>query len=181
MFKVAITFTAVALRANASTRLLRRGTLAGERSVLRTPDIRIPTSGDTRMRSSTEASVQDTLVAQLRAAMNRWYNGDPSGYAALFADDVTYFAPVTAGRLEGIDALRALFAPVAGKINIPRFEMLNPLLQLHDNIGILTYNVYEYAHGDSATTRWNATEVYRRIGNDWRIIHGHWSPLAETQ
>jgi hypothetical protein len=133
------------------------------------------------MRSSTEESVQETLLAQLRSAMGRWYKGDPSCYADLFADDLTYFAPVTGGRLEGIGALRALFAPVAGKIHVPRFQMLNPKLQLHDDIGILTYNVHEYASDDSATARWNATEVYRRIGNEWRIIHGHWSAIASAQ
>jgi hypothetical protein len=133
------------------------------------------------MRSSTEESVQDKLLAQLRAAMDRWYKGDPSGYAKLFADDLTYFAPVTGGRLEGIDALRALFAPVTGKIHVPRFEMLNAKLQLYDDTGILTYNVHEYASGDSVSARWNATEVYRRIGNEWRIIHGHWSAIANEQ
>jgi calcium/calmodulin dependent protein kinase II association protein len=133
------------------------------------------------MRSSTEESVQDKLLTQLRAAMGRWYKGDPSGYAKLFADDLTYFAPVTGGRLEGIDALRALFGPVAGKIHVPRFEMLNAKLQLYDDIGILTYNVHEYASEDSVSARWNATEVYRRIGNEWRIIHGHWSAIANEQ
>jgi ketosteroid isomerase-like protein len=112
--------------------------------------------------------------------MGRWYQGDPSGYAQLFADDLTYFAPVTGGRLEGIAALQALFAPVAGKIHVPRFEMLNPKLQLYGDVGILTYNVHEYASEGSASARWNATEVYRRIGSKWRIMHGHWSVLANV-
>jgi ketosteroid isomerase-like protein len=133
------------------------------------------------MRSSTQESVEDTILTQLRAAMDRWYNGDPSGYAQLFAEDLTYFAPVTAGRLEGINALRALFAPVAGKIHIPRFELLTPKLQLYDDVGVLTYNVHEYAGAESASARWNATEVYRRIGTEWRIVHGHWSAIASAQ
>jgi hypothetical protein len=133
------------------------------------------------MRSANEQSAYDTIVAQLRAAMERWYKGDPSGYSALFADDLTYFAPVTGGRLEGISALKDLFAPIAGKITVPRFEMLNPKLQLHGDVGVFTYHLNEYASDSSATARWNATQVYRRIGEQWRIIHAHWSAMANTQ
>ena len=132
------------------------------------------------MSVQSEKSVQDTIVGQLRAAMARWYRGDPSGYAELFADDVTYFAPVTDGRLEGGRNLRALFAPVAGKINIPRFELLTPKLQLHGDIGVFTYNVDEYARDGVPSARWNATEVYRRVGDQWRIVHGHWSARSPS-
>lgn len=132
------------------------------------------------MRSGNEQSAYDIIVAELRAAMNRWYKGDPSAYAELFADELTYFAPVIEGRLEGIGDLKNLFAPIAGQINVARFEMLNPKLQLHGDLGVLTYQLNEYASGGSATARWNATQVYRRIGQQWRIIHAHWSVLAKS-
>jgi ketosteroid isomerase-like protein len=133
------------------------------------------------MSARSEKSAYETIVGQLRAAMDRWYRGEPSGYAALFADDVTYFAPVTDGRLEGIGNLRALFAPVKGKINIPRFELLSPKLQLQGDVGVLTYNLDEYARDGAPSARWNATEIYRRVGDQWRIIHGHWSARAPSQ
>jgi ketosteroid isomerase-like protein len=99
------------------------------------------------------------------------------GYADLFADDLTYFAPPTGGRLEGIEALRASYAPAKGKINVPKYEVSNSKLQLHGDVGVFTYNLDEYARGDDApSARWNATEVYRRDGDEWRIIHAHWSP-----
>jgi hypothetical protein len=132
------------------------------------------------MGSANEQNAYDTIVAQLRAAMQRWYKGDPSGYSELFADDLTYFAPITGGRLEGIAALKDLFAPIAGKINVAKFEILNPKLQLHGDVGVFTYHLNEYATGTSATARWNATHVYRRMGTQWRIIHAHWSAIANT-
>jgi hypothetical protein len=132
------------------------------------------------MRPASEQSGYDTIIAELEGAMNQWYKGDPSGYIKLFADDLTYFAPVTKGRLEGIAALKELFSPLVGQINVARFEMLNPKLQLHGDVGILTYHLNEYAGGGSATARWNATQVYRRIGEHWRIIHAHWSFMANT-
>lgn len=130
------------------------------------------------MRAANERTTYDTIVAQERAAMERWYTGDPSGYVELFADDLSYFAPVTGGRLEGISALKDLFGPIEGKINIPRFEMLNPKLQLHGDVGVFTYQLDEYADDGSASARWNATHVYRRIGAQWRIMHAHWSATA---
>jgi len=133
------------------------------------------------MTPTNEESASDPIVAQLRTAMTRWYKGDPSGYSELFADDLTYFAPVTGGRLEGINALKELFAPIEGKINVPRFEILSPKVQLHGDVGVLTYHLNEYASDGPATARWSATHVYRRIGGQWRIIHAHWSAIASTK
>lgn len=127
------------------------------------------------------ATAYDIIVAREQAAMKRWYAGDPSGYVELFADDLTYFAPVTGGRLEGIRALKDLFAPIEGKINVPRFEMLKPKLQLHADVGVFTYQLNEYPGGGLAGARWNATHVYRQTGEQWRIIHAHWSAVAPAQ
>jgi hypothetical protein len=41
------------------------------------------------MRAANEQTTYDTIVAQERAAMERWYTGDPSGYVELFVDDLT--------------------------------------------------------------------------------------------
>jgi hypothetical protein len=133
------------------------------------------------MTPTNEESASATIVAQLRTAMTRWYKGDPSGYRELFADDLTYFAPVTGGRLEGISALKELFAPIEGKINVPRFEILSPKVQLHGDVAVFTYHLNEYASDGPATARWSATQVYRRMGEEWRIIHAHWSAIANTK
>jgi ketosteroid isomerase-like protein len=122
----------------------------------------------------------EIIVARLQAALQQWYKGDPSAYVSLFAEDLTYFAPVTNGRLEGGKALKGLLAPLAGKINVPRFEVLNPKLQLHGDIGVLTYNISEYAGDGSVAVRWNSTEVHRRSGAEWRIIHAHWSRIPDS-
>ncbi len=73
------------------------------------------------MRAANEQTTYDTIVAQERAAMERWYTGDPSGYVELFVDDLTYFAPVSGGRLESVSALKELFASIEGMIKVPRF------------------------------------------------------------
>lgn len=117
----------------------------------------------------------ESIMAQLKPAVESWYKGDPFGYMRLCADEVSYYAPGTGGRLDGINALKASYDSLEGKINVPRYEILNPKIQLYGDIGVFTYNLHEYASEGPASYRWNATEVYRRIGDNWRIIHAHWS------
>lgn len=118
----------------------------------------------------------ETIKAQLKPAIDRWYKGDPFGYLELFADDATYYAPGTGGRLDGIGAVRASYETFRGEVQVPRYEILNPKIRFFGDIGLFTYNVHEYASEGAPSFRWDATEVYRQSGNQWRIIHAHWSP-----
>lgn len=56
---------------------------------------------------------------------------------------------------------------VAGKIDIPRCEMLNPQVIVGVDLAVLTYNLLNYVRGaggaEKAATRWNSTQVYRRV------------------
>jgi ketosteroid isomerase-like protein len=54
----------------------------------------------------------DTIVALERAALDRWNNGDPGGYLDSYAPEVSYFDPTTEKRIDGIDAMRANYAPL---------------------------------------------------------------------
>ena len=127
------------------------------------------------MGTATTQDVHEHILAGLQSALERWYKGDPMRYADLFADDLTYFAPPTGGRLEGVDALRASYEPIRGKVNVPRYEVSNSKLQLHGDVGVFTYHLDDYPSDGTAGGRWNATEVYRRDGDEWRIVHAHWS------
>jgi hypothetical protein len=56
----------------------------------------------------------------------------------------------------------------------------DPVVQLQDNIAVLTFNLVNYGKpsgsaGETVLARWNASEVYRQVDGAWRIIHTHWS------
>ena len=138
-------------------------------------------STQTRPAINAERDVSGKILTRLQAVAERFYNKDPLAYTELLAEDVTYFAPITPGRVEGRGAVRALFAPFQGKVSVPRFEILNPKLQLHGDIGILTYNLNEYGTNGAVATRWNSTEVYRQFGDKWQVVHAHWSQIPKTQ
>lgn len=113
------------------------------------------------------------IIAMERAALDRWGNGDPSGFLEICADDVVYFDPSIERRIDGLQQLTAYYEVARGKIRTDRYELLNPHVQLSGDIAVLTFNYVSWT--DDKTSRWNCTEVYRRGDEGWRIIQTHWS------
>ena len=121
----------------------------------------------------------DQIIRLERAALDRWGKGDPGGFLELYATDITYFDPVTTTRIDGHEAMVNYYRPWIGRIQIPRYEMLNPHVVVDGNVAVLTYNLVNYikdAKGvESVGTRWNSTTVYQRRADTWKAIHSHWS------
>ena len=121
----------------------------------------------------------DEVIAVERAALDRWGRGDPQGFLDTYASEITYFDPEGERRVDGLDAMKRLLGPLTGKIKIDRYEMLNPKVQRHGDVAVLTYNVVNYRKqpdgSEKAAARWNSTEVFRRIDGRWRTIHSHFS------
>jgi ketosteroid isomerase-like protein len=120
----------------------------------------------------------DILMLE-RAALDRWGTGDPGGFLELYAADITYFDPLTAARIDGHQAMEDYYRPWVGKIQIPRYEMLNPRVIVDGNMALLTYNLVNYISDtnglESVASRWNSTTVYQRSGDTWKAVHSHWS------
>lgn len=130
---------------------------------------------------SSSAAPQDAneVIALERAALDRWGRGDPNGYLELYANDVTYFAPDTEKRVNGLPAMRNLLLPKTGKIKIDRYEIINPIVQFHGDFALLSFNIVNYQRqpngSEQPIRRWNVTEAYSRINGRWRIVHSHFS------
>ena len=128
----------------------------------------------------------DTLSAEIigleRSALDRWITGDPQGYLNLYAPEVTYFDPFQEKRVDGLETMKTLFAPMKDNkspITEPRYEMISPKIQRHGDIALLTFNLINYGklpnQPETMLARWNSTEFYGRIDGQWKIIHSHWS------
>jgi ketosteroid isomerase-like protein len=114
------------------------------------------------------------ILALEERALARWCQGDPTGFLELSAPDVVYFDPFQERRVEGLEALRAYYEGLRGKILASHTEMARPLVQAAGNAGVLTFQFVSTEAG-GAVHRWNCTEVYRRDPEGWRIIQTHWS------
>jgi len=125
----------------------------------------------------------ETIIALERSAMDRWGKGDPQGFVEIFADEVTYFDPSTERRVDGIEAMRKLFAPITGLVKLSRYEILNPDVYRRGELAVLSYNLVTYGQrpdGAQQVTRWNVSEAYAQLGAKWKIVHSHFS-LTQPQ
>jgi ketosteroid isomerase-like protein len=112
------------------------------------------------------------VIALERAALDRWGKGDPDGFLEITAPDAVYFDPFHFHSLNRGE-LAAMYGECRGKIHIVRDEIVKPQVQLAADIAILTFAFVSY--GTEGSMRWHATEVYRRLNEQWRIVHTHWS------
>ena len=125
-------------------------------------------------------AITATILSLERGALERWNKGDVEGSLEIYADDVTFFDPITEERIDGRPAVAEYFRTLwAGKIRIPRYEIPNPRVITDGGMAVLSYNLVNYVHaGDGSEkigTQWNSTQVYRRTGDQWRVVHVHWS------
>jgi len=132
--------------------------------------------------SCASASPEDaaaTIIALERGALDRWGKGDPQGYLEIYAPELTYFDPLQEKRIDGLDAMKEMIAPYIGKIRVDRFDMIDPKVQHHGDIAVLTFNLLSHRTQpdgrDAIVARWNATAVYRAMEGTWKSIHVHWS------
>lgn len=125
------------------------------------------------MPSENNQDIPALILAMERAALDRWGQGDPSGFLEISAPDVAYFDPYLEKRIDGLEALTQYYEKIRGQVHIDRYELLNPLAQVCGDVAVLTFNYV--SHTAESQDRWNCTEIYRRDGNQWRIIQTHWS------
>jgi hypothetical protein len=125
-------------------------------------------------------SVFDNIIAQDKAAFERWYQGDPFGYLDIMADEMTYFSPFVNSILDGKSTVYAAVAPAEGQIHTPGFAIIDPKIQLGEDIAVFTFILSELDESGAQTAGWKVTEVYRDVDDRWQMIHAHFSAVAES-
>jgi uncharacterized protein (TIGR02246 family) len=126
----------------------------------------------------------EAVVTQSHDALRKILNGDPSGYAALFADraDITLgnpFGPFGKGRAEVLKALgNAATKYTDGSVSkVDRVAVYGGgdmfvLVEIeHDRARLGTSA--QLAHFAA-----RVTSVYERIGGQWKLVHRHADPIT---
>ena len=122
--------------------------------------------------------VTKTIITMEVNDLERWNNGDPSGFIEISDEGVVYFDPMTEKRIDGLENLTELYENIRGKIFVDKYKMINPKVQWLDRMAVLTYNLESCI--EEKVVRWNCTEVYQlQEDNNWKIIQTHWS-LTKT-
>lgn len=141
-----------------------------------------PSSGSTaagpieaRVYSQQEMGAVEKKIVELeKAALEKWYAGDPSAYIGLLDENVGYFEPILEKRLDGRGPLTKIYEALRGKVRADTFDMLNTRVQASDKMAVLSFNLVAVEGG--IPFRWNCTEVFELKRDDqWKLIHSHWS------
>lgn len=128
----------------------------------------------------TRQTAETSILAQEHRALEQWAQGRPSGYVEIDSDEVTYFDDIAAHRrIDGIGAMRQYFSALEGKIPVHRYEMVDPKVQVHGEVGVLTFRYVPTTLDGRPLPHWKATSVYRHADDSWRILHAHWSLVKE--
>ena len=124
--------------------------------------------------------IEQLILEKEKDALNSWAEGSVTGYIKHFDDEVTYIDDIGAhNRIDGLPAMRAYAAKLdsIGMISKHRYEVINPKVQVYQDIAIITLQYHPYYPDGMPGTKWKATSVYTLMDNDWKVVHAHWSML----
>jgi uncharacterized protein (TIGR02246 family) len=127
--------------------------------------------------SPMHANADQEIIALERGALDKWAQSNPTGFVDILADDATWF-DFTEGRprrVEGSDAIRQYVAPFAEQIPPHMYDIVNPKVQVYDNVAILTFHWRASLPNGDPMPEWKVTSVYRWEDGTWRQVHAHWS------
>lgn len=130
------------------------------------------------MSNSTESTVKKIIDLE-RGALDKYYNGDMTGYYGLWShDDFSYFDAGHAKRLDSFAEVREfLDGKVAGKMHADSYRFVSPRVQLHGDTGILTYQLF--ADTNFIDMKYNVVEVFQKnAAGEWKVVHSTWDTIT---
>jgi hypothetical protein len=123
---------------------------------------------------STQMLPKEIIITKEKTMLNRWKTGDTFGFIEVAAEEITYFDPGLEKRCTGKKEFHYYIAAFNGTFSFPDYELLDPQVQMHGDVGILTFNFIGFME-DGSKEYLNTTEVYKLIEGDWKLISSHWS------
>ncbi len=124
---------------------------------------------------------QETLARHIigleKAALNKWFNGDTSGYKQLWSrDNFSYFDAVVSERIDSHSEIEKVLATIEGKLFADSYDFRSPRVQFSDDMsmGVLTFQLF--AKTTLIDMEYNCIEVYHKEANgEWHVVHSTWS------
>jgi ketosteroid isomerase-like protein len=124
---------------------------------------------------STEDEVREAS-AQFYAALNSMANGDagPQGDIWSHSSEVTAFHPI-GGQTVGWDAVGESWNQVAAIASDGKVELDDQLIRASDDMAyeVGTERGHAVMAGEKVTLEHRVTNIYRREGGSWKIVHHH--------
>ncbi|MBD1366548.1 nuclear transport factor 2 family protein [Mucilaginibacter sp. ZT4R22] len=122
-----------------------------------------------------ERARADYIIGLEESALEKWFNGDISGYERLWSKrSFTYFDAVETKRMERFEDMASLLKKVEGNLKAESFEVRDPRVQFGQDMAVLTYQLF--AKTNLVDVDYNCIEVFQKENDDeWYVIHSTWS------
>lgn len=122
-----------------------------------------------------ERQLAEHIIGLERAALDKWFKGDTSGYEQLWSKrSFTYFDGVVTERVEDHATIAAFLKTIDGKLFADSYDFRAPRVQMGSDMAVLTYQLF--ADTSLIDMAYNCIEVYQlEDDGQWRVIHSTWS------
>lgn len=122
-----------------------------------------------------EKKLAEHIIGLERAALDKWFNGDTSGYERLWSErSFTYFDGVVTERIDDHATITEFLKTIDGKLFADSYDFRNPRVQLGQDMAVLTYQLF--AKTTLIDMEYNCIEVYQKEADgEWHVIHSTWS------
>jgi ketosteroid isomerase-like protein len=128
--------------------------------------------GHKKISNMSKENLETTIITMEKAALEKWLKGNPDGYLSIYAESFTYFDPIQ--RINGFEKIKEFYESLRGSVQVEKYEMIDPIIQISGETAVLTYGLVTYSGGNVIGE--NCTEVYQQQPDkQWKIIHSHWS------
>ena len=122
-----------------------------------------------------ERKVSEHLISLEKAALDKWFKGDVSGYRELWSRrSFSYFDAVSGDRIDDHVTISKFLESIDGQLSAEAYDFRNPRVQLGEDMAVLTFQLF--ADTNLIDMEYNCIEVYQKEPDDqWRVIHSTWS------
>lgn len=125
--------------------------------------------------SEEDRTLAEHIISLERAALDKWFKGDTSGYEKLWSKrSFSYFDGVVSERIDDHATISAFLKTIEGKLFAESYDFRNPRVQIGQDMAVLTFQLF--ADTSLIDMAYNCIEVYQKeTDGEWHVIHSTWS------
>lgn len=125
--------------------------------------------------SESEQQLANHIIELEKTALNKWFNGDTSGYRKLWSKKCfSYFDGVNPHRVDDYNTIATFLDTIEGKLYAEHYDFCCPRVQFGNDMALLTYQLY--AKTTLIDMQYNCIELYQKEDDgEWHVIHSTWS------
>ena len=125
--------------------------------------------------SEEEHQLAGYIIGLEKAALDKWFKGDTSGYGSLWSrHSFSYFDAVVTERVDNHATITLILKTIEGKLFADSYDFRDARVQFGQDIAVLTYQLF--AKTNLIDMEYNCVEVFQKETNgEWHVIHSTWS------